>query len=234
MVISYLHLFSGNQYPSIHAICPFGGLENLWVWLSGHSNIQKIFTGTMSLFFLTIIFAFFFRRSFCGNICPFGAIQEFVNKIIPFKLKVPKKIDQILLKFKYLVLLLSAIMAWVTISLWISPYDPWVALSHIFKTDELFGEYLIGFIILVCVLLFSFIINRPFCKYLCPAGALYSIIGKFSLLKIERDSQKCINCEICTKKCPMDIEVHKIDSIKSGECITCDYVLIFAQVQTLQ
>jgi len=217
--VFYLHINSGSIYPSVHAVCPLGGLENLWALLAGRSNIQKIFSGTMTLFFLTMVYAFFFRRSFCGNICPFGGIFEFIGKLNPKKIKLQNKIDKPLRYLKYIVLIFITISAWVTATLWISPYDPWVALSHIFSFSEAVNEYFIGYIILLVVVVASIFIERFFCKYICPAGALYGIISKISPFKIKRSP--CTNCGLCSIKCPMDIDVAKVDSVNSAECIAC-------------
>lgn len=222
MVIHYLHLNGGSSYPSVHSICPYGGIENLWAWLAGRANIQKIFSGTMILFFMTIVFALTFRRSFCGNICPFGALQELLGLIFKKKIKVPKGVDKHLRLGKYFVLILSTLMAWITLSLWISPFDPWAAFSHIYKGEELLEEFFIGTIVLAATVVTSLFINRAFCKYLCPAGALYAIVGKLSSLKVVRDSKKCVNCGVCSKKCPMDIEVDTLENVITGECISCN------------
>ncbi len=221
MIFNYLHLTGGVRYPSVHAICPYGGIENLWAWISARANIQKIFSGTMTLFFMTIIFAIIFRRSFCGNICPFGGLQELIGLVYKKKYTVPKKIDKYLRLIKYAVLLLSVVMAWITMTLWLSPFDPWAAFAHISDLGELVNGYAIGGVILLITLVSSIFIKRFFCKYLCPAGALYAIFGKLSFFKIKRNSKTCINCEKCSKKCPMDIEVHKTEEVKSIECISC-------------
>ncbi len=219
--ISYSHITKGTAFPSVHAICPVGGLENLWVWLAGEANVQKIFSGTMSLFFLTTIFAILFNRSFCGNICPFGALQELFGKIMPKKFTMPKKLDKVLRHLRLVVLMLLTFMAWKTASLWISPYDPWAAFSHISAGSEMFHEYFIGAIILAIVLIGSILYDRFFCKYLCPAGGYYALLAKVSPLKVKRDKESCINCGLCSKACPMNIEVDKVETVKSSECIMC-------------
>ena len=67
--------------------------------------------------------------------------------------------------------------------------------------------------------------NRAFCKYVCPIAAILKITTRFSLLKIEGDSEKCIECGACIKACPMDIEIPeyiKMNSrVLSTECILC-------------
>lgn len=219
MAISYLHVIGGSNYPSVHAICPLGGLENLWTWIAGRSNLQKLFTSTMTLFFMTLIFAFVFGRAFCGNICPFGFLQELMGRLTKRKIIIPKRLDRIMRFSKYIVLAIITVMAWITATLWISPYDPWTAFSHIWSGKELFEENMIGFIILIIVLGLSVFIDRFFCKYLCPAGALYGAVSKISGFKIKHEA--CTQCDICSKVCPMNIEVAKSDNIHSAECIAC-------------
>jgi len=222
MIIHYFHIKLGPSVPSVHAICPLGGLENLWSWIAGKANIQKLFTGTMTLFFFSLFFALVFGRAFCGYICPFGALQEFLGKITRKKFKVPEKIDKYLRYLKYIVLVFVTVMAWITASIWISPYDPYTAFAHIWRTEELFNEMLIGFIILVIVVFASIFIDRFFCKYLCPSGAMYGLISKISPTKIKRNSCSCCSsCGQCSKTCPMNINVSDAVIVKSSECIKC-------------
>lgn len=219
VILEILHLYGGNTYASAHAVCPLGGLENLWAWFAGQGNLQKLFSGTMTLFFLTLVFALFFGRSFCGNICPFGALFEFIGKFKKTKWIIPSKVDKILRYLKYVVLVFITYMAWKTATLWISPYDPYAAFAHIWKGSEVLEEYFIGTIILIALVILSIFYDRFFCKYLCPAGAIYAIISKISPLKVKRNP--CIDCKKCTKVCPMNIDVASQGIVKSSECIAC-------------
>jgi len=232
MLIHFLHLFAGQRFPSVHAICPLGGLENLWTWIAGagRGNIQKITSGTMTLFFFTLVFALIFGRAFCGNICPFGALQELFGKLSKRKIQLPKKADNISRFFKYIVLIFVTVMAWTSATLWISPYDPWGAFAHIWRGKEMLHEYTIGFVILLIVLAASVFIDRFFCKYLCPAGAVYGIISKISPVKIRRND--CSLCGSCSKVCPMNIDLAKIGTVKSIECIKCNQCTIVCESKT--
>ena len=219
MLIHYLHIHGGVMYPSVHAVCPLGGLENLWAWLGGQANLQKLFSGTMTLFFFTLIFSLVFGRAFCGYICPFGALQELLGKISKKKIKVPEKADKYLRLVKYAVLALVTAMAWITATIWISPYDPWTAFAHIWSGSELFAEMGAGLTILVIVVGASIFIERFFCKYLCPAGAVYGLLARISLSRIKRNCGG--SCGKCGKACPMNIDVAKARTVKSTECIAC-------------
>ncbi len=224
---AYLHQVQGGGVaPSIHALCPYGGLENLYSLIFTGTFIKKIFSGTMILLSLSLILALVFRRSFCGLICPFGALQEFFGiigkKIFGKRFTLPSRVDKPLRYLKYLVLIVTICFAWITAGLWVDPYDPWAAYGHISAGfSSLTSEYLIGTIILVSVLVGSLLYDRFFCKYLCPMGAVYGIISKFSPSKIVRNKDVCVSCGLCSKKCPMNIDVANSDQVTSVECISC-------------
>src|SRR5690606_16920658 len=112
MFLFYMHTTVGSGYPSVHVLCPLGGLPHFWSFLTTGANIQKIFAGTMTLFFFTLVFALVFGRAFCGNLCAFGFLQELLGKISKKKLRVPEKLDKVLRLLKYVVLALVTLTAW--------------------------------------------------------------------------------------------------------------------------
>jgi polyferredoxin len=67
--------------------------------------------------------------------------------------------------------------------------------------------------------------NRAFCKYVCPITVFYKTVGRFSLLRIKGDRNRCTNCNECVSKCPMAIDIPKYikngERVKSSECIMC-------------
>lgn len=81
-------------------------------------------------------------------------------------------------------------------------------------------------LILIITLLSSIVIYRPFCRYVCPLGAIYGIFNKISFYRIKIDTEKCTKCGACQKACKLDIPVWKnpdsMDCIRCGDCkITC-------------
>nr|WP_238881819.1 4Fe-4S binding protein [Clostridium sp. YIM B02551] len=229
---AYLHQVQGGGVaPSIHALCPYGALESLYILVFTGTFLQKIFSGTMILLGITLILALIFRRSFCGLICPFGTLQEFVGiigkKIFRKRFIMHSKIDKPLRYLKYIVLLGTLYFAWQTTGLWVDPYDPWAAYGHISAgITSLTTEYLVGTIMLVIVLVGSMLYDRFFCKYLCPMGAVYGIISKISPSKIVRNEDACVNCGLCSKSCPMNIKVANVKEVTSAECISCQRCVI--------
>lgn len=227
---SYMHqVLGGGKAPSIHALCPFGALESLYTLLFMGSFIKKIYSGTVVLLILTIAIAVLFRRSFCGLICPFGALQEVFarigQKIVKKRFVIPQKIDRPLRYLKYVVLILTVGMAWYLGALWMSPYDPYSAFAHLSAVSDTIKEEpatIVGFILLAITLIGSLLYDRFFCKYLCPVGAFYGIIGKISPTKVERNDNLCTHCKVCNKACPVNIDVEKAVKVTSAECINCN------------
>lgn len=231
-VEAYLHqLLGGGKEPSIHALCPYGGLESLYSLIFGGKYIDKIFSGTLIILIITLIMALIFRRSFCGLICPFGALQEFFGvigkKVFRKRFIMPEIMDKPLRYLKYLVLIITVYLAWKTAGLWVNPYDPWAAYGHISAgMESLIEEYSIGLVVLIATLIGSLLYDRFFCKYLCPMGAFYGIISKLSPSKITRNENTCVNCGICNKNCPVNIKVSEQKEIKSAECINCQSCIL--------
>ena len=218
----------GYVAPSIHAICPYGGLESMLSVVAVGTFLKKIVIGTFVLFGTTVALALVLRRSFCGQLCAFGALQEFFGKLGAklFKKRpvMPKKLDKVLRYLKYVVLAVTVAMAWITGELWITPYDPFNALGHLADFNALITSYLVGFIVLVITLLGSLVYDRFFCKYLCPAGALYGLIGQASPYAVRVDAKSCIHCGKCSRACPMNLDVMnaKNGRVSSPECINCN------------
>ncbi|MFL0266904.1 4Fe-4S binding protein [Candidatus Clostridium radicumherbarum] len=225
--VTYLHqLNGGGVSPSIHALCPYGGLESLYNIIFSGTYVQKIFLGTITLLGITILLSIIFRRSFCGYICPFGTLQELFSiigrKIFNKRFVIPAKVDIPLRYIKYAVLVITILFAWKTAGLWVDPYDPWSAYGHISSGwQSLSSEYIIGLILLIVTVIGSMLYDRFFCKYLCPMGAVYGIFSKLSPSSIVRNKDKCINCNLCSKNCPVNIDVAHIDKVTSAECIGC-------------
>lgn len=74
-------------------------------------------------------------------------------------------------------------------------------------------------VILVITIILSILIYRPFCKYICPLGALYSVFNPVSLYKYRVDKDKCIKCGKCAKACQMIVD--PVENSNSPECIRC-------------
>lgn len=221
----YLEENYGSTLPgtaSIHAVCPFGGVVSMYTFITTGDYVQKIHQSDFILIFALIIMLVLTGASFCGWICPLGSVQEWIGKIgrKVFKKrynKVPKLLDKVLRLGKYVVLAIVIIQTARTVKLVFSDFDPYYNLFNIW-TDEI---SLTGYLSVALVLLLSLFIERPFCRYACPLGAINGLFNSFSIFNIKRKHKTCINCGLCDKNCPAGIVVSEKNAVKSVDCIRC-------------
>lgn len=171
-----------------------------------------------------------FGRFICGFLCSFGALQDlmwgFLQHTAKIHLTIPKKVDRVLKYLKYVILLFIVIFGW-TLG-WINfegSLSPWsvfgfyaTSVANWTSTQMLFT---VGMIFLILIMLASMFIERFFCRYLCPLGAIFTLVSKARLMKIRKMRTGCGNCRLCTAKCSMGIPLSTLDTVNSGECIDC-------------
>ena len=208
---------------SLHAICPFGGVVTIYDFVTTGGFIQKIHSSAFILMILALLSAILFGAIFCGYICPFGSYQEWIGKLgkrlFPKKYNkiVPAKLDRYLRYLRYLVLILVVYQTAATAMLVFQDVDPYYALFNFFSNEVAVAAY----VVLGVITALSLIIERPWCKYLCPYGALLGLFNKIRIFKIRRNPSSCISCGKCDKACPMNISVSKEETVSSHQCIAC-------------
>ena len=185
-------------------------------------NIGRIIL-ILGVFLITLVWG----RFFCGFICSFGAMQDLLNsigKLIPFKIKVPEKADKWLKLLKYALLAFVAVGVWgfsVTGDTVWSPWTVFGVYSSFSGWSSLKYFLTLGGVFLLLIIIGSLFIERFFCRYLCPLGALFSLVSRFRIYSLKRKPDKCGNCKLCTSKCSMGIPLYKYEKVRSGECINC-------------
>lgn len=75
------------------------------------------------------------------------------------------------------------------------------------------------FSILVVFLVLMLMVSRPFCRMLCPLGAIYGLLTPLSLSRMTIEKDACVNCGVCSRVCPVDLNVPK--EVGGAECIAC-------------
>ncbi|MCJ7569331.1 MAG: 4Fe-4S binding protein [Anaerolineales bacterium] len=208
---------------SLHAVCPFGGVVSLYQFATVGTFTQKIHLSSIILMILVFILAFLFGSVFCGWVCPLGSVQEWVGKLGKrlFKKRynhfIPRRIDQYLRYLRYIMLLWVLYATAMTGKLAFGDIDPYYALFN-FWTGEV---AITGLAVLGITLLASLAVERPWCKYICPYGALLGITNLFSVFSIRRRESTCKSCDLCTRDCPMNIPVHAVNVVRDHQCIGC-------------
>lgn len=181
-----------------------------------HDANITLLTGIISLIVLCVIFG----RLYCGILCPIGSEQRLLNWIglIIFKkrFEIPKKLDHYLRYLKYLFLLSILFISICRMEILYDSYLPGLQFSKVLPNLEIIFWMIIGVTIVGGILF-----NNFFCKYLCVQGAINGLAGSFSGLRLKRNKELCIKCCKCTKRCPANLDVHALDTIKSRECLYC-------------
>lgn len=225
-VVGYLHQhpLPGITPPGVDALCPFGGLEALWALMTTGDLMAKVAASSFILLVAALGVTILFRRAFCGQLCPLGALQGAAaglgKKLFGRKFRLPAAVDRPLRWLKYLVLAVVVGLTWIAGTLVIRPYDPWVAFMHL-SSAELWTGFGVGALILLGSLVASLFYDRFFCKYLCPMGAFYGMVSKLGLYRVRRESASCIDCGKCDKVCPVDLPVSQGRDVTSAECLAC-------------
>ncbi len=164
-------------------------------------------------------------RWFCGWICAFGAYNDFIyfiaKKIFKGKFKVNENVDSILKYAKYVILLFIIIISWTFGSNILESTSPWDAFGQITDVSTVCSSLLLGLIFLILITIGAAFIERFFCRYLCPLGAIFSIISKVGIVKINKPKGDCGKCRACTMNCSMGLKLYKVDGVRGGDCINC-------------
>ena len=210
---------------SVDALCPFGAMETLITWLTAGTLISKIHPSNLVLGGALLVATLLAGNAFCGWICPLGSIQDLVWRLgrrlhLP-ELRVPARLDKHLRWGRFLVL---AVVIWFSVStakLWFADYDPYLA---IFGLDWLFnpgGMAVVGVAVAGVMLIGSSLVNRLWCRYLCPLGGVLSVVSRFSFLRVRRNQDACTDCTLCDRPCPVGLQVSASAPAVSADCIGC-------------
>ncbi len=194
-------------------VCPVGSIQNVVVSLTDPNySIPIVVTAT---FFLPLVVAVFFGRAFCGGVCALGAIQELV---VVKPIQAPRRLDQALglLKYAYLGLALwFAVQPALTRDFLICRFDPFVGF---FRRTGFPHMLMIG----GGFLLAGMFLGRPYCRYLCPYGALLAWCSRLARWGVTVTPSKELECGLCTESCPYAaIEQRRAVRRKCLYCARC-------------
>ena len=155
---------------------------------------------------LLLILTLVLGRIFCGSVCPLGTLQELAYLAPVPKVKPRVKATLYTLRFIALAIVVVAAL-FLSVS----------ALAYLGVMDLFLLSFSVGSLVMLTLLVVSLFFYRPFCRVLCPFGAILSLAGMGSFFKLRRNPS-CIECGKCEFACPVD-EAKRED--RKGECYLC-------------
>ena len=212
-------------------------------FVAGFNGAKQIFlkigTGdvlTVDSFVLSLLglcgFTILFGRFFCGYVCAFGSLGDFVywlSGLVQKKLlrrkkqfRFPEKAVKYGQWVKYLVL--AGILALCAGNVYgkLSGTNPWEVFSRLTALRLPSADWGIGIALFVLILIGMALQPRFFCQFLCPMGAIFSLLPVLPFAQLHRDGENCIpGCNACANRCPVSLKLDE-QSLRSGECIACE------------
>ena len=201
-----------------------GGFLSVSHILAAISVGPSVFLGDLPLLMLagfTVVTTLLWGRVFCGFLCPFGALQDLLEKVVPrrYRRELPPAVHRRLLKLKYAILALILLPAVLGTGLTIFQYfEPFGTVFYL-SSSLLLWAIAGGFLVL------SAVVPRFYCRYACPLGAALAVGSLAAPFRIARVEQ-CDFCKVCEQKCPTGaITGPEIDFKECVRCNTCEIQL---------
>lgn len=174
-------------------VCAIGSVQN--VALAAFGSGYALPVGVAVFFAAPLLVALFYGRTFCAAVCPHGALQDLV---LVRPLTVPRWLESGLGILPFLYLGAGITFAATGAAFVICRYDPFVPL---FRLSGSTGMLLFGGALLAA----GMFVGRPYCRFLCPYGALLRVASALSRLRVRITPDVCTQCRLCTESCPYGV-----------------------------
>jgi len=207
-----------HSCPGALFACPIGAIQLF-------ASFGRLYVSLYVIGFLSLIGSIG-GRIVCGWACPFGLLQDVMHKIPSQKIDIPRFLENT----KYIMLFgVVLLLAWYTKEPWfckaICPAGTLEAGIPLLLLNgnllELIGPlFYIKVTVLVVMLVLMIAIKRPFCRVLCPLGAIYGLFNRVSIFSMKFDRSRCIMDSKCKNVCPVSHKMYE-ENDNSSRCIRC-------------
>ena len=206
----------------------FSAIKSIFTQIGSQAPIawSSFLTVCLALCAFTIVFG----RFFCGYACAFGSLGDAVRSLYVFICKKckkkpitwkPKKLPLHFLK--YGVLLVVGCLCFTGVYSDLKGWNPWDVFSMLRAGNIHLGGYWLGILLFAGILVGMALCERFFCRFLCPMGAVFSLLPMLPILSGRRKQEQCAKgCSACTRCCPADLTLPEAGSWSvNGECFQC-------------
>jgi polyferredoxin len=204
--------------PAAVFACPIGTLQHF-------AALRQVPLYTLGLLGLVGVLV---GRLACGWLCPFGWLQELAHGL-GRRLRWPTW--PISNRFRWLpyafLVVLAVIVPMLTLEPWFSKLCPvgtleaaipWVLIDPGIRS-QIGTLYVLKLVILLAFVIWMVHTKRPFCRFVCPLGAIWSPFNRVSTLRLAVDEASCTECGACQRVCPVDMRIY--EDAGSTRCIRC-------------
>jgi polyferredoxin len=227
------HFRSGGVAPpvlrpdGIEGFLPISALVSLRDWSMG-GTINPVHPAGLVIFLSVLAVSLLLKRSFCSWICPVGTVSELLWKsgfrLFRRNVRPPVWLDGVLRSLKYLLLLFflfSIFFAMSPAAVRSFIHSDYNKVADVRLLDFFLHLSGTAFGVILVLVILSLPLRNPFCRFLCPYGALLGLISMLSPVKVSRNTTACVSCGVCTQVCPSYIPVMQKQRVMSEECIGC-------------
>ena len=222
-------------------IATFAALKSICTAIIGGTFSAAALAGQIVLAASMLVITALMGRFFCGFLCAFGSMGDLLWYIGgKLKIKRPKispRADRVLKSVKYILLAGIVLFVWMlgapalngTANPWTvfgmyAGYKGWADLSALWS---------LGALLLLLIMAGSMLIERFFCRYLCPLGAALAIPARLRMFDWLKRYRECGNpCQTCANQCPVQA-IHPTGEINPNECVNCLHCQVLYQSKTI-
>lgn len=216
-------------------VAGFSGAKYIFNQVSTGSLLSK--NDFLVILIFLCVYTIVAGRFFCGYICAFGTLGDVIYalsgqvqmKILKKKkqYKLPLSILPWLQKIKYAILAAVLLMCGTGIYGKLQGTSPWDIFSQLTALKLNINGYAIGMVIFILILAGMGVQERFFCQFLCPMGAIFSLLPVLPAATLKRDAANCPKkCNVCQQNCPVGLKLEN-NSSRSGECIRCGKCAVY-------
>lgn len=227
--------------PSVYTTA-FSGVKYIFTQMG---NVQPLeLTSFVKILIVLCLYTMVFGRFFCGFTCAFGTLGDYLHELYLWlcrktkrrPIKINDSVKQKLSTVKYFILAAIVILCFKGVYQITKGFSPWDVFSMIIAGNFQINDYIPALIILLIIVAGMLVCERFFCRFLCPMGAIFSLLPVLPIFSIERNREQCIKgCSACKRVCPSGIELpNSGDDIQSGDCFMCQKCMNICPKQNIK